>query len=324
MKPEEKKNPIAPVPPVQDPGDRDIEHQIELEKLAALKAIGERSKEMGTAADFVNFLLKALKGEKGDEGKAGKDADEKKVVEDVMGKVKDMIPTAEDVAEIVLPRMEKPKDGKEGPMGPQGPQGDAPKMSDIIELLLTDKVFLAKAKGQKGDKGDTVVGKPGKDGSPDTAEQIVAKINAADFQIDASKVRGIFKQNASKEGEKGTRQGAGYLADLSDVEILSEPTGPLVLSWSTTKKKWVPVTVGALGGVPIAIDISSQFNGVLKTFVLPAYSSILQFNLTGWPPNGILRPTVDFTTPSGTTVTLTGEVSAPAAGTTGIILIIPA
>lgn len=324
MKPEEIKKPAAPVAPVLDTGDKDIEHQIELEKLAALKAIGERTKEMGSAADFITFLLKALKGDKGEEGKPGKDADEKGVADVVMSRVKEMIPTAEDVAEIVLPRMEKPQDGKEGPMGPQGPQGDAPKMSDIIELLLTDKVFLAKAKGPKGEKGDSVKGKDGKDGSPDTAEQIVAKINAADFQIDASKVRGIFKQNASKEGEKGTRQGVGYLADLSDVEILSEPTGPLVLSWSTTKKKWVAVSVGALGGVPLAIDISSQFNGILKTFVLPAYSSILSFTLTGWPPNGALRPTVDFTTPSGTTVTLTGEVSAPAAGTTGIILIIPA
>jgi hypothetical protein len=70
-------------------------------------------------------------------------------------------------------------------------------------------------------------------------------------------------------------------------------------------------------------DISSQFDGVTTTFTIPEYSSILLFNLAGWTPS-TLRPTVDFTTPTSTTVALTSEVSAPVAGTTGIILYIPA
>lgn len=69
-------------------------------------------------------------------------------------------------------------------------------------------------------------------------------------------------------------------------------------------------------------DISSQFNGIATTFTLPAYTSILLFTITGWPPNGALRPTVDFTTPTNTTVTLDAALGAPVSGTTGIILYI--
>lgn len=85
----------------------------------------------------------------------------------------------------------------------------------------------------------------------------------------------------------------------------------------------ITVVAGSGSSIPLAFDISSQFNGSATTFTLPAYSSILMFNITGWPPNGALRPTVDFTTPTSTTVSLTSEVTAPESGTTGIILYIP-
>lgn len=68
-------------------------------------------------------------------------------------------------------------------------------------------------------------------------------------------------------------------------------------------------------------DISGQFDGVTTTFTVPKYSSILQFTITGWPPEGVLRPTVDFTTPTNTNVTI--NTTAPVSGTTGIILYVP-
>jgi len=69
------------------------------------------------------------------------------------------------------------------------------------------------------------------------------------------------------------------------------------------------------------VDISGQFNGSTTTFTIPNYTTILSFTITGWPPNGNLRPTVDFTTPSSTTVSLvTSQVQAPVSGATGIIL----
>lgn len=317
-----KKAPVAPVVPTAvaapHPADIETEHEIELQKLDAMKKMIPEMQKMGNAAEFVNYFLKAIKGDKGDEGKPGKDADETKIIDGIMELVKERIPTPEDIAEIVLPRMEKPKDGKMGARGPKGDKGDAPKMSDIVDLLLTDKNFLAQAKGPKGDTPEAIPGKPGKDGSPDTAEQIVEKINAGDAQIDASKIKGIFR---NKDGEhKGG--GAGYLRELADVEIIGEPSGTLVLTWDPTKHKWVAQATQAI--TPVAYDISSQFDGVATTFTIPAYSAILLFNITGWPPNGSLRPTVDFTTPSNTTVALTSEVSAPMAGASGIILIIPA
>lgn len=77
------------------------------------------------------------------------------------------------------------------------------------------------------------------------------------------------------------------------------------------------------GGVSVA-DISAQFNGILTTFTIPAYASIYLFVITGWFPNGALEPTVDFTTPTATTVHITGDLTAPEAGTRGIILYEPA
>ena len=72
-------------------------------------------------------------------------------------------------------------------------------------------------------------------------------------------------------------------------------------------------------------DISAQFDGLATTFTLPAYSSILSVTFTGWPPNGNLRPTVDFTTPTSTTIALVlAQVTAPVSGTTGIILYVAA
>lgn len=77
--------------------------------------------------------------------------------------------------------------------------------------------------------------------------------------------------------------------------------------------------VSDLGSISVA-DVSSQFDGLTTTFTIPTYTSIKLFIITGWPPNGALRPTTDFTTPSSTTVSLTTQVSAPESGATGIIL----
>lgn len=85
----------------------------------------------------------------------------------------------------------------------------------------------------------------------------------------------------------------------------------------------IALTTGSGGSVAVA-DITSQFDGVTTTFTIPSYTGILLFIITGWPPNGALDPSADFTTPSATTVALnTSQVTAPVAGTTGIILYTP-
>lgn len=74
------------------------------------------------------------------------------------------------------------------------------------------------------------------------------------------------------------------------------------------------------GSAVFSYNISSQFNGILTTFTLPTYASILQITITGWPPEGALNPSTDFTTPTTTTITLDAALGAPVSGTTGIIL----
>jgi hypothetical protein len=82
----------------------------------------------------------------------------------------------------------------------------------------------------------------------------------------------------------------------------------------------IALTSGGSSGLAVT-DISSQFDGSKTTFTVPTYTGIILFIITGWPPNGALRPSTDFTTPSSTTVSLqTGQVTAPAAGTTGLII----
>lgn len=264
------------------------------------------------------------------QGKPGENADEGKVVEtvskqlpkqdeivaEVVEKVRPLIvaqvPTKKELIEDIMPTLETmvPEDGEDGKDGDDGEDAD-PK--EVAELLKSDPEFVEATKGTPGTPG-----KPGKAGSPDTGEQIIKKIRSV-------KENGLKSDDISDFDERMRRSKnmLGYLRELGDVEIVGEPNGALVLTWNTTKHKWVATS--AAGGVqPLAYDISDQFDGNVSTFTLPPYSAILMFNITGWPPNGALRPTVDFTTPSSTTVSLAGGLSAPELGATGIILYIPA
>lgn len=75
------------------------------------------------------------------------------------------------------------------------------------------------------------------------------------------------------------------------------------------------------GVTPVSIDLSSQCDGVTTLFNLGvAVTGVLQVTITGWPPNGALRPTVDFTVPDASHIQFTSQVSAPEVGTTLIVL----
>lgn len=106
----------------------------------------------------------------------------------------------------------------------------------------------------------------------------------------------------------------GYLHGGGDTVVAG--TGVVITS-NANGTKTISSSVSSIS----TVDISSQFDGSTTTFTLPSYTTILSFTITGWPPNGNLRPTVDFTTPTGTTVALvTSQVQAPPSGATGIIL----
>lgn len=156
-----------------------------------------------------------------------------------------------------------------------GRDGQTPDTQFIIETIL-GKLRVPR----DGERGLT--GKDGKDGSPDTPDQIVEKINRADKKIKQSAIEGLLEQFTS-------------------------------LMRSIREK-----TVSQIGGGGDSVqyyDLSSQCNGVTKTFTLPSNARrILGVWGTQFPSGGF-RPLTDWTY-TKPTLTLTGEVVAPATGQT--------
>lgn len=138
---------------------------------------------------------KGDKGDKGDEGKAGPE-----------GKQGPKGDNGEDGKEGP-----EGKEGRVGPMGAQGPQGEQGKPGAV---------------GKKGDKGEK-----GDDGSADTGTEIVAKINAGEDQIDASKIKGALPRNGSSKTDA--------ISELGDVNLLGMADGDS-LQWDATTGKWIP------------------------------------------------------------------------------------
>ena len=145
-------------------------------------------------------------------------------------------------------------------------------------------------KGEKGERGDMGIGKPGKDGkdgSPDTGEEIIQKINhdKSDRLIRKGKVEG-----------------------MDEVEKIARTADANVRTW------------GGSGSFVYAHDLSSELNGVLKTFTLPSNARVILVFGSSTP--GVFRPTTDYTTTSST-ITFTSEITAAstlAAGQTVILL----
>ena len=69
-------------------------------------------------------------------------------------------------------------------------------------------------------------------------------------------------------------------------------------------------------------DLTSQCNGVTKTFTVPVNTRILSVHGTQFPQN--YRPDIDWTGSGTTTLTLTSEVGAPETGQTLFILYVEA
>lgn len=177
----------------------------------------------------------------------------------------------------------------------------------------------------KGEKGDSVEGKPGRNGKSPRIQDIVdivmslipppeAGTPGRDAVFDSEEVYKKFVARMKKEkvldvSDIGNSQSFLFNKKRYKIEELMKGGGPILTGRGSIQ----------------SYDISSQFNGVLTTFTIPQYLSIIQFIITGWPPNGVLRPTVDFTTPTSTTVALVpASVSAPVNGTSGIILYVSA
>lgn len=154
-------------------------------------------------------------------------------------------------------------------------------------------------KGEKGDKGDSIAGptgpkgrdyiltqkdrreiadlipmpEDGKDGSPDTPDQVIDKINSADRKIKKTAIDG-----------------------------LTEELRNILLS---AKQKSAIIRGG--GDILQYYDISNSLNGVSKTFTIPIHRKIILVVSSSTP--FIFRPTTDYTA-SGTLLSFDAAIDA--------------
>ena len=210
--------------------------------------------DMNVIQMIVNNILQNVKGEKGDKGDQGEKGD---------------------IGEMgaVGPKGDQGIAGAQGSQGPKGERGNDGKKG---------------TNGQDGKKGECgPAGKDGKDGihgqngSPDTAMDIVKKINGLPLNSES-------------------------MIDASHIKNLSSP-----IMGSGGKR---------IKGRQVRDDLSSQCDGSQKTFTLTKkfISGTVQLFSTQFPI--IYRPDVDFTEDSAGTLTLTSEVGAPALGQTLVAL----
>ena len=171
-------------------------------------------------------------------------------------------------------------------------------VADIIANMQrehTDRMKAVDAKMatvKNGDKGDSVQGPPGMHGSPDTPLEIIEKLESVPE-----------KDKLVIEAIRGLRQ---ELDELKKAANKSNANGTIYVGGGTTG-----------GGKTVKVyDLTSQLNGVLKTFALPAFWRVHTVDLSSFP--NALRPTVDFTTDAALmTITFTSEINAATSLATG-------
>jgi len=155
------------------------------------------------------------------------------------------------------------------------------------KVKVTPKKGVDYFDGEPGLPGKTIVGPPGPPGPkgdtivgpPDTAQDIVKKI------------KGVFS-----------------FYDLKD-------------------RPYIPVNEGSSGrtlhrgggSTVLAHDLSSDLDGVTKTFSIPSNSSVLMVVSSSFPT--IFRPTIDYTR-TGSSITFTSEITAATTLASGQSIII--
>lgn len=193
--------------------------------------------------------------------------------------------------------------------GEKGDKGDSPSEEELVELvtpLIPEPIKGDKgdkgergekgdkgergedgSNGEKGDKGD--LGEKGADGSPDTPEQIREKLESLkdDERLDKSAIKGLEEE-------------------IKKLQLIIES---------------LPRGGGGRGKIPIVKveNLTSQVNGVLKTFALPR-DTVRVLGVFGTQFPVIFDPSVDFTL-TGNNLVLGASVSAPETGQTLFALI---
>lgn len=132
------------------------------------------------------------------------------------------------------------------------------KLEEVNSIIATIKKMENGKDGKDGVDGlNGVDGKDGLNGSPDTGEDIVGKINQLStdekYQIDASHIKNLPEATGGRLGST-----ARNLWQLNDV-TLTDVANDQVLKYNSTTKQWVNGTGGGSG----AVDSVNGYTGVV-------------------------------------------------------------
>lgn len=208
-------------------------------------------------------------------------------MEEEMAKVMDKMPDLPKILESV--RGVEGEKGEKGDTGKQGEKGDKGEKGDSVRG----------EKGERGDKGDK--GERGNDGK-----------NGVDGERGAD---GSLKEISPQEVRD-------LLELLHDDERLDASA---IKNLEQYVKEFAPKSSTMNGGGIVGRDIvknydlSSQLDGVLKTFNIPGVWSIISVACSSFP--NVLRPVIDYTN-TDSTITFTSEIDAGTTLATGQTLII--
>jgi hypothetical protein len=165
-------------------------------------------------------------------------------------------------------------------------------------------------KGDKGDKGDTVIGQPGPEGKPGISPD-PQKIAELASKLTIEQLKPLIPINTLKE-EDLSKLGPIYRDALESLKNEDRLDASAIKNLDSYIKKQSitsqqPIYVGGSGQHNvIAYDLSSQLNGVLKTFNLPALWRVISVHSTSFPYS--FRESVDYTW-TLTSITFTSEIN---------------
>lgn len=203
-----------------------------------------------------------------------------------------------------LPNMEKIADkiqGKRGPQGLQGPMG--PKGDSITGPMGPQGPQGPRGeRGPQGPAGESIPGKDGKDGKDASPEEVLALVEGRMPMLGAA-VRDALEL---LQGEDRLKIDAidGLTEALQKIQKASGGTGAGGL---------------AVKNFVTDIDLSSQLDGVTKTFNIQGIWNIITVSTSSMPH--VLRKNVDYTYTTQS-ITFTSEIDAAtvlAAGQTVVI-----
>ena len=203
----------------------------------------------------------------------------------------------------------KGKDGDVGEKGERGEKGESIK-GDKGDSIKGDKG----ESGEKGEKGEAIKGdkgldgldgkngndgQNGKDGKDADIKEVIKILEKRKISYkDLEDVPTLYK--------KGAGGGTGYLREITDIEVLTDPTDGQALVYDATKKKWKAGTVSG-GSAGTVENLSAQCDGSNTVFTTTSNTGIIWLTLNGT----MLIEGKEFTRDSATQITLT---FAPATG----------